>query len=89
MPSATATPASSPYATRREIFGWAMFDFANQAYTLLIITVVFGELFTTVIVGERNDGYRLANFMELGLSHQLFTGGDQRSPVWRHHGLPC
>ena len=56
MPSATATPASSPYATRREIFGWAMFDFANQAYTLLIITVVFGELFTTVIVGERNDG---------------------------------
>ena len=63
MPSATATPASSPYATRREIFGWAMFDFANQAYTLLIITVVFGELFTTVIVGERNDGYRLANFL--------------------------
>lgn len=50
-------------APRREIFGWAMFDFANQAYTLLIITVVFGELFTTVIVGDRGDGYRLANFL--------------------------
>jgi hypothetical protein len=36
----------------REIFGWAMFDFANQAYTLLIITVVFGDLFTRVIVGD-------------------------------------
>lgn len=51
------------YASRREIFGWAMFDFANQAYTLLIITVVFGELFTTVIVGDRGDGFRLANFL--------------------------
>ena len=63
MPSAPAMPNATAYATRREIFGWAMFDFANQAYTLLIITVVFGELFTTVIVGERNDGYRLANFL--------------------------
>ncbi|MBD3896700.1 MFS transporter [Halomonas sp. ML-15] len=40
-----------------------MFDFANQAYTLLIITVVFGELFTTVIVGDRGDDYRLANLL--------------------------
>ncbi|MBB3192379.1 MFS transporter [Halomonas cerina] len=50
-------------APRKEILGWAMFDFANQAYTLLIITVVFGELFTTVIVGERGGDYRLANFL--------------------------
>lgn len=50
-------------ASRKEIFGWAMFDFANQAYTLLIITVVFGELFTTVIVGDRGDGFRLANLL--------------------------
>ncbi|BCB59801.1 MULTISPECIES: MFS transporter [Halomonadaceae] len=63
MSSAPVMPNATVYATRREIFGWAMFDFANQAYTLLIITVVFGELFTTVIVGERNDGYRLANFL--------------------------
>ncbi|MCC5812630.1 MAG: MFS transporter [Ectothiorhodospiraceae bacterium] len=40
-----------------------MFDFANQAYTLLIITVVFGELFTTVIVGDRGDDYRLGNLL--------------------------
>lgn len=50
-------------ASRKEILGWAMFDFANQAYTLLIITVVFGELFTTVIVGERGDNFRLANLL--------------------------
>ncbi len=49
-------------APRREIFGWAMFDFANQAYTLLIITVVFGDLFTRVIVGDSPD-YRLGNLL--------------------------
>jgi UMF1 family MFS transporter len=50
-------------APRKEIFGWAMFDFANQAYTLLIITVVFGDLFTRVIVGDRGDDYRLGNLL--------------------------
>lgn len=49
-------------APKREIVGWAMFDFANQAYTLLIITVVFGDLFTRVIVGDAPD-YRLGNLL--------------------------
>ncbi len=49
-------------APRREIFGWAMFDFANQAYTLLIITVVFGDLFTRIIVGDAPD-YRWGNLL--------------------------
>ena len=47
---------------KREIFGWAMFDFANQAYTLLIITVIFGDLFTRVIVGDGPD-FRLGNLL--------------------------
>ena len=50
-------------AGRKEILGWAMFDFANQAYTLLIITVVFGDLFVRVIVGDRGDGFRYANLV--------------------------
>ncbi|MBL4611257.1 MAG: hypothetical protein JKY58_11255, partial [Pseudomonas sp.] len=45
-------------APKREIFGWGMFDFANQGYTLLIITVIYGDLFTRVIVGDAPD-YRL------------------------------
>ncbi len=61
-PTGTLSPPRAR-ASRREIVGWAMFDFANQAYTLLIITVVFGELFTTVIVGDRGDDHRLANFL--------------------------
>ena len=49
-------------ASRREIFGWAMFDFANQAYTTLIITVIFGVVFTRVIVGD-GPGYKLGNLL--------------------------
>lgn len=46
----------------KEIFGWAMFDFANQAYTTLIITVIFGVVFTRVIVGDAPD-FRIGNFL--------------------------
>lgn len=49
-------------APKREIFGWAMYDFANQAYTLLIITVIFGDLFTRVVVGDAPD-YRTGNLL--------------------------
>ena len=60
-------------ASRREILGWCMFDFANQAYTLLIITVIFGDLYTRLIVGDAPD-YRLGNLMwslALSLSYLL------------------
>ena len=57
-----STPSETPLAPKREIFGWTMYDFANQAYTLLIITVIFGDLFTRVIVGDAPD-YRLGNLL--------------------------
>lgn len=62
----------TPRAPKKEIFGWAMFDFANQAYTLLIITVIFPVLFTTVIVGDAEADYRLGNLLwsvALGVSY--------------------
>ena len=49
-----------------------MFDFANQSYTLLIITVIFPVLFTTVIVGDAEQDYRLGNLLwsvALGVSY--------------------
>ena len=54
--------SETPMAPKREIFGWAMFDFANQGYTLLIITVIYGDLFTRVVVGDAPD-YRLGNLL--------------------------
>lgn len=53
----------TPRASKKEIFGWGMFDFANQAYTLLIITVIFPVLFTTVVVGDADQNYRMGNLL--------------------------
>jgi len=36
--------------TRKEIFGWAMFDFANSSYTTVVITVVYSAFFVGWIV---------------------------------------
>ncbi|MDZ4725485.1 MAG: MFS transporter [Leptospira sp.] len=34
----------------KEIFGWCMFDFANSSYTTVIISVVYCEIFTQLVV---------------------------------------
>lgn len=34
---------------KREIFGWCCYDFANSAFVTVVITVVFGPFFTSVI----------------------------------------
>jgi UMF1 family MFS transporter len=58
----------------REIFGWAMFDFANSSYTTVIITVAFSVFFTsTVAAAGRADflwgfGLSISNGLVLLLS---------------------
>ena len=47
---------------RKEVFGWAMFDFANSSYTTVIITVVFSVVFPKLIVGDGPD-YERGNFL--------------------------
>ncbi len=36
---------------RREIFGWCCFDFANSAYTTIIITVIYSVYFAKTVAG--------------------------------------
>ncbi|MRR18247.1 MAG: MFS transporter [Deltaproteobacteria bacterium] len=49
-------------ASRKELFGWVMFDFANSSYTTVIITVVFCIIFPRIIVGDGPE-YRLGNLL--------------------------
>ena len=49
-------------ASRKELFGWAMFDFANSSYTTVIITVVFCIIFPEVIVGDAPE-FRMGNLL--------------------------
>ncbi|WP_428240917.1 MFS transporter [Gynuella sp.] len=37
---------------KREIFGWAMYDFANSAYTTVVITIVYSAFFVNYLVPE-------------------------------------
>ncbi len=68
-------------APRREVLGWAMFDFANQAYTLLIITVIYGDLFTRVIVGDSGEGYQLGNLLWSSALALSYLGVVATAPV--------
>src|SRR5690349_6090468 len=47
-----AAPPAVPPATRREIWSWAMFDFANSSYTTVIVSVAFGIYFTRLVAPE-------------------------------------
>jgi MFS transporter, UMF1 family len=41
-------PAS---ATRRELFAWAMYDFANSGYTTVVLTTIFNAYFVGMVAG--------------------------------------
>lgn len=60
-------------ASRSEIFGWSMYDFANSSYTTVIVTVYYAVVFPKVVVGDAPD-YRLGNLLwsvVLSLSYGL------------------
>ncbi len=43
--------ALRPGVRKREVFGWAMYDFANSGYTTVVITAVFAAYFVGGIAG--------------------------------------
>lgn len=57
---ASEAPAGSPPVKKREIVGWAMYDFANSSYTTVVITVIYSAFFVERIVpagSEARDTY--------------------------------
>mgnify|MGYP000246314099 CR=1 FL=1 len=50
------TPFSSetlnPGVRLREVFGWAMYDFANSGYTTVVLTAVFNTYFVGVVAAN-------------------------------------
>ncbi len=43
--------ALNPGVTKREVFGWAMYDFANSGYTTVVLTAVFAAYFVGGVAG--------------------------------------
>jgi UMF1 family MFS transporter len=42
----------NPGVKRREVFGWAMYDFANSGYTTVVITAVFAAYFVGAVADQ-------------------------------------
>jgi UMF1 family MFS transporter len=64
---------SQPPASKSEIFGWAMFDFANSSYTTVIVTVVYSIVFPRLIVADAPE-FALGNLywsVALSISYGL------------------
>jgi len=57
---------------KREIFGWAMYDFANSAFATTILAVIFNQYFATVVAGGQK-GIELFGFYLHGASFFTFS----------------
>jgi UMF1 family MFS transporter len=44
--------ALNPGVKKREVFGWAMYDFANSGYTTVVLTAVFNAYFVGVVANN-------------------------------------
>jgi len=47
------TPLLAPEVKFREVWAWSMYDFANSAYTTVVITAVFGAYFVAVVCANQ------------------------------------
>ena len=57
---------------KREIFGWAMYDFANSAFATTILAVIFNQYFAKVVAGGER-GVNLFGFQLHGASFFTFS----------------
>ncbi|WP_459617769.1 MFS transporter [Bordetella sp. 2513F-2] len=69
-PAAASGGVLNPGVARREVWAWAMYDFANSGYTTVILTTVFSTYFVSV-VGGRAHWATLAWTAALSLSYLL------------------
>ncbi len=52
--SDTLEKAEAAPVTRREIFGWSMYDAADSAFTTVIVTTLYAVYFGKIVVGDPN-----------------------------------
>ena len=65
-----SSEALNPGVSKREVFGWAMYDFANSGYTTVVLTAVFAAYFVGAVAG----GAAWATFawtLALSVSHAV------------------
>jgi len=69
--SASPHPPESAPATRGQIFSWTLFDFANTAFSVVVVTVIFSRYFTNHIAGGQRWLWGLAVSLSMILAATL------------------
>lgn len=52
-------PSETVQTDRQALFGWAMYDFANSAFTTLVVTFIYATYFTRAIAPDEISGTAL------------------------------
>ena len=61
--------------TFREVWAWSMYDFANSAYTTVVITAVFGAYFVSAVAGNATWAtFAWTAALSVSYALVLFTG---------------
>lgn len=92
QPTTAADGRLAPKATRREIFAWALYDWANSAYSTLSITVLVLYIKTDVLPGNAGTllvglGLGVTTFVSALLSPVLGAVADANGSKRRWLGL--
>jgi UMF1 family MFS transporter len=74
----------NPGVQRREVFGWAMYDFANSGYTTVVITAVFAAYFVGA-VAQQAEWATLAWTSALSLSYAIVMATMPALGKWADH----
>ncbi len=81
-----SSSALNPGVRKREVFGWAMYDFANSGYTTVVLTAVFAAYFVGAVAG----GAVWATFawtLALSVSHAIVMFSMPAMGAWAdRHG---
>ena len=46
----------SKLKNKKQVISWSLYDFANQPFTTIIVTFVYGAFFTKYIVADEHTG---------------------------------
>jgi MFS transporter, UMF1 family len=68
--TAAIQAALNPGVRRRELFGWAMYDFANSGYTTVVLTAVYATYFVGGIA-QKADWAPFAWTLALSISYAI------------------
>ena len=59
---------------KRQIWSWAMYDFANSAFTTVVVTFIYGTFFTKSIAYNEILGTQYCRFIDVSFFKGKMSG---------------